>query len=83
MRISRLALLLALLAMFAAALMGCGSESCEGVDTSGPPDSVIMNGPVTTYRWGGCTKVINTLGTRKEAASEFKAVQAAYSTNQF
>lgn len=39
-------------------LSGCGdgSSSCEGVDTSQAPDSILTGPAGTTYRWGNCTR---------------------------
>lgn len=49
--------------MILALLSACGdgeSQACKEVDTSRAPDSVLVNGAVTTMTWGDCTKVYHT-----------------------
>jgi len=41
-------------------LAGCGNvtyDSCAGVDTTRPPDSITTNNNQATYTWGPCVKV--------------------------
>lgn len=35
---------------------GCGSNSCEGVDTSQAPTSISRGSSTTTYYWGDCSR---------------------------